>query len=181
MGPSLAGLYLVRRGLFMPWELPRLLDGDLVREGLMALQPPHCLESDPAATCSSAYGRIATLDATNYLRNQLLRDSDWASMAHGLELRTPLVDVQLLRDLAPVLVASRPSGMEGKRALALAPQPPLPDAVIDRPKSGFYLPMADWLEQTSLVDHWRQHPSVRTPGCHWARRMAFGLAMQWMH
>ena len=32
-----------------------------------------------------------------YMKNQLLRDSDWASMFHGIELRTPFVDAYLLR------------------------------------------------------------------------------------
>jgi asparagine synthase (glutamine-hydrolysing) len=180
LGPSLAGLYLVRRGLFMPWELPGLLDGDLLREGLAALQPPAYLEAGRSAAGTNAYAQIAALDATNYLRNQLLRDSDWASMDHSLELRTPLVDLQLLRELAPALVAPRSFGMEGKRALALAPVHPLPEAVINRPKSGFTLPMGQWLEQSSLLDHWRQIPRLSHPSCHWARRMAYGLAMQWM-
>ena len=35
------------------------------------------------------------------MSNQLLRDSDWASMYHSVELRTPLVDSQLLHDVAP--------------------------------------------------------------------------------
>ena len=178
LGPDLAGLYLVRRGLFMPWELPELLDADLVREGLAALQPPQFLRAAHAADCKNDYATIAALDATNYLRNQLLRDSDWASMAHSLELRTPLVDYQLLQDLAPVLVAPRPAGLPGKRALALAPPRPLPDAVIGRPKSGFYLPMGDWLEKSTLLEEWRDVPRLADAGCHWSRRMAYALAAQ---
>ena len=34
------------------------------------------------------------------MRNQLLRDTDWASMAHALEVRVPLVDAALLRCVA---------------------------------------------------------------------------------
>lgn len=187
LGPDLAGLYLVRRGLFMPWELPALLDAGLVREGLAQLQPPRFLSDalgvgDDFAGDSDAvahYATIAALEANNYLRNQLLRDSDWASMAHSLELRTPLVDFQLLRALAPVLVAPRPPGLAGKRALALAPQPPLPEAVVDRPKSGFFLPMGDWLEQASVLEDWRYVPQLAKPGCHWSRRMAYALASEW--
>ena len=37
------------------------------------------------------------------MRNQLLRDSDWASMYHGVELRTPLVDIKLLENLTTVM------------------------------------------------------------------------------
>ncbi|AUB83861.1 asparagine synthase (glutamine-hydrolyzing) [Candidatus Thiodictyon syntrophicum] len=178
LGPDLAGLYLVRRGLFMPWELPALLDADLVREGLAALDPPHFLQTGLDPDCDSDYARIAVLEASNYLRNQLLRDSDWASMAHSLELRTPLVDFHLLRELAPVLAAPRPVGLTGKRALALAPRPALPNTVIDRPKSGFSLPMGDWLERTPLLERWRSIPLLNHPRCHWSRRMAYALAVQ---
>ena len=38
------------------------------------------------------------MESQIYLRNQLLRDSDWASMYHSIELRTPLVDFFLLKD-----------------------------------------------------------------------------------
>jgi len=179
VGPDFAGLYLVRRGLFMPWELPSLLDADLVSEGLAALRPPSFLTADMGQDFHSDYAMIAALEANNYLRNQLLRDSDWASMAHSLELRTPLVDFQLLKDLAPVLVGPRPPGLEGKRALALTPRLPLPNAVIDRPKSGFSLPMNDWLEQTPVLDAWRGVPQLTKSGCHWSRRMAYALAAKW--
>jgi asparagine synthase (glutamine-hydrolysing) len=37
-GGSYSGAYLLRRGMFMPWELPELLDGDMVREGWRELQ-----------------------------------------------------------------------------------------------------------------------------------------------
>jgi len=89
------------------------------------------------------------------------------------------VDFQLLKDLAPVLVGPRPPGLEGKRALALTPRLPLPNAVIDRPKSGFSLPMNDWLEQTPVLDAWRGVPQLTKSGCHWSRRMAYALAAKW--
>ena len=47
---------------------------------------------------------LSNLESIYYLRNQLLRDSDWASMYHGVELRTPLVDITLLEDLSDVML-----------------------------------------------------------------------------
>ena len=176
LGPDLAGLYLVRRGLFMPWELPGLIDTELVREGLAALGPPYYMQSQPVASCDNDYVTIAALEAASYLRNQLLRDSDWASMAHSLELRTPLVDFQLLRELAPVLAAPRPIGLSGKRGLALAPRPALTSDIFTRPKSGFSIPMGEWMEQTSLLDQWRGVPKLNHPRCHWSRRLAYAMA-----
>ena len=42
---------------------------------------------------------LSLLDSLFMLRNQLLRDGDWASMYHGIELRTPFVDVELINNL----------------------------------------------------------------------------------
>jgi asparagine synthase (glutamine-hydrolysing) len=84
---------------------------------------------------------VATLEATLYMRNQLLRDTDWASMAHSLEVRTPLVDAWLLRQLAPLLTNERQAS---KQYFADSPKPPLPDYVRNRPKTGFVVPLIDW-------------------------------------
>ena len=92
---------------------------------------------------------IAALESSHYLRNQLLRDMDWASMAHSLEVRVPLVDAHLLRRVAPVLVTRQE---RGKQLLANAPRPPLPESVRKRRKTGFTLPIKEWLKQEGRVE-----------------------------
>ena len=72
------------------------------------------------------------------MRNQLLRDADWAGMAHSLEIRVPLVDFTLLRALAPVIPVLTPGA--GKAALANAPTLPLPAEIVTRAKTGFSVP-----------------------------------------
>jgi asparagine synthase (glutamine-hydrolysing) len=81
------------------------------------------------------------------MRNQLLRDADWAGMAHGVEIRVPLVDVSLLRSLAPAIATLAPG--TGKPALARAPSTPLPEAVVSRAKTGFTVPTGAWLAKAS--------------------------------
>jgi len=142
-GGDYASAYLLRRGLFLPFELGEVLDDDLVREGLDRLRPVEhlramALHPDPVAPMS----RVAALEASAYLRNQLLRDSDWAGMAHSVEIRTPLVDFTLLKAVAPHMPGL--DGVSGKAAMARAPSLPLPDAMLHRPKSGFGLPMDKW-------------------------------------
>jgi asparagine synthase (glutamine-hydrolysing) len=136
-GRTYAGAYLLQRGLFLPDELPSILGVDLAREGLERLQPltliERALEPDP----ETPFGRVAAMEASLYMRNQLLRDADWASMAHSVEVRTPLVDAYLLRQLAHLLPVQR-----GKSALATN----LPDYLRHRPKSGFFVPMKEWLD-----------------------------------
>ena len=84
---------------------------------------------------------MTALNSYWYMRNQLLRDTDWASMAHSLEVRTPLVDTTLLQRLAPLIATHGLS----KTDMARTPKRPLPDDLIDRPKSGFWVPMREWL------------------------------------
>lgn len=139
---SWSGAYLLRRALRLPFELEQALDADVVREGLARLDPigriTATMQPDPGTTM----GRVTALESANYMRGQLLRDTDWAGMAHSLEIRTPLVDFALLGTLAPYVPAF--AGGVGKRALALAPATPLPAEVIDRAKTGFGIPAATW-------------------------------------
>jgi asparagine synthase (glutamine-hydrolysing) len=140
-GATVADAYLLRRALFMPWELPGLMDVDLFRTGWAALQPRERLAADIAGLDDPWLG-VMVLEMEWYLRSQLLRDADWAGMAHGVEIRTPLVDAGLFRALAPLLTGPcRP----GKADLAAAAQPTLPAALLSRPKTGFSTPLESWL------------------------------------
>jgi asparagine synthase (glutamine-hydrolysing) len=156
-GGSYAGAYLLRRGLFMPWELPEVMDPDLARAGWEELQPLARLEETIPATPED-FLKVAGLEMVWYMRNQLLRVADWAGMAHSLEIRVPLVDIVLLRAIAPLLAShDRP----GKLDMAGTLETPLPDAVLRRAKSGFFVPVKRWLAATpsqgvSNRDHdWR--------------------------
>jgi asparagine synthase (glutamine-hydrolysing) len=86
--------------------------------------------------------KVSALELAWYLRNQLLRDADWAGMAHSLEIRVPFVDAHLLKSLAPLLAAPRPPG---KTHIAHCPTEPLPRAVRERGKTGFSVPVRQWL------------------------------------
>jgi asparagine synthase (glutamine-hydrolysing) len=141
-GGSLAGAYLLRRGFFMPWELPEILGDRITREGWEELQPLIRLEQT-ARGATSDRTRISALEMSWYMRNQLLRDADWAGMAHSLEIRVPLVDVELIRRIAPMLTDAFP----GKQDLACTPRTPLPAEVLRRRKTGFAVPVREWLMQ----------------------------------
>jgi asparagine synthase (glutamine-hydrolysing) len=142
-GGSYPGAYLLRRGLFLPNELEAMLDRDLVREGLRRLKPLRALARSITPDPGTPVGRLVALESNHYLRHQLLRDADWAGMAHSLEIRTPLVDIELLRRLAPVM--PRISTRTGKRQLAAAASTPLPAEIVERSKTGFGVPTGEWL------------------------------------
>jgi asparagine synthase (glutamine-hydrolysing) len=148
-GGSWGGAYLVKRGRFLSSELPALLGDEIAREGLQRLDLLRLIEKTLEPDPGNAYARVAALESSLYLRNQLLRDMDWASMAHSLEVRVPLVDAHLLRKIAPALVHRRE---RGKQILAEAPRPPLPAEVRQRRKTGFTLPIKEWLRQEGKVE-----------------------------
>ena len=89
---SWAGAYLLRRGLHLPHEMAQMMDPDFAREGLRRLKPLRRLAATLTPDPGSDVGRVCALESAHYMRNQLLRDADWAGMAHSLEIRVPLVD-----------------------------------------------------------------------------------------
>jgi len=138
--------YMLKRGLFLPDELPSVLGKDAAEEGLRRLDPLCRVESQLEPDPLTPFGRVAALEASLYMRNQLLRDTDWASMAHSLEVRTPLVDASLLRQISPLLLVE---GSKCKQFFAVSPRPPLPEWIRLRRKSGFAVPLAAWMKLES--------------------------------
>ena len=141
-GTHVPGAYLLRRSLFMPWELDAVLPREVAREGLARLATIDRLGADLDGV-SNPRLQVSLLESCWYMRNQLLRDADWAGMAHSLEIRTPLVDATLLRAIAPLLAAG--ADAPGKRAMADAPRLKLPASILERPKTGFVVPVRDWI------------------------------------
>lgn len=173
LGGSYAGAYMLRRGLFMPWELGSVMDPGMANDGLRRLAPLVRLGASVKPAPRSAFARVAVLESSNYMRNQLLRDTDWASMAHSLEVRVPLVDAQLTNAIAPMTVGGL---IANKRILASCPQTPLPPEIIDRPKTGFATPIAGWQEKQVHLRPFRAVPALASAKCPWARRWAYSVA-----
>ena len=131
LGGTWPGAYLLRRGVFMPWELDAVLEPEVVRIGLHRLRWHDRIGAKLEGGPTTSPARVALLEAELYMRNQLLRDTDWASMAHSLEVRVPLVDPALLRRVAP---HSLRHALAGKRLLAASPASPLPEGRLTAPQ-----------------------------------------------
>lgn len=139
-----ASSYLLLRSLMMPWELPKVLPVEVCREGLERLQVLDRLRSHISGV-SSIERKVQILETTWYMRNQLLRDSDWASMAHSLELRVPLVDLRLFAALA-----SRPRFRYAKKS-DLGQSAHLPFYLMNRAKTGFSIPVRHWCKNLAGI------------------------------
>jgi asparagine synthase (glutamine-hydrolysing) len=138
-GTTYAGAYLLQRGLYLPSELHAILGADEAEHALERLKILELFDSAITPDPATPYGRVAALEASLYMRNQLLRDADWASMAHSVEVRTPLVDIALLRQIAPLLIEA---GSACKDAFAAV----LPAWLRNRPKTGFQTPVRQWMD-----------------------------------
>jgi asparagine synthase (glutamine-hydrolysing) len=84
------------------------------------------------------------LDVKNYLPLDILTKVDRMSMAHSIETRVPLLDHKLVEFAATIPPEMNLHGGATKRILKRAMRGILPDAIIDRPKHGFAVPLRSW-------------------------------------
>lgn len=152
---TIEGGWWLRRSICEPEELFGFKD--------QLMELTHPISSMPELWLKVMAGKLpkdpvlalAQIESKTYLRNQLLRDSDWASMAHSIELRTPLVDAHLLKRLAPLL--SKFKKFPNKTLLAYAPNKPLPQEIVNRKKTGFGIPVKHWIKE---IDNGLQNPHM---------------------
>ncbi len=134
--------YAMARGVFWDDFRAELLGSDqklipgseLIRQAV----PPGELASD-------SVNQVSQLELLTYLRNTLLRDADVCSMAHGLEVRVPLLDHKLVELVAPLPGRLKIKGKAPKRLLVEAMGDALPPEIHLRRKQGFVIPYQLWL------------------------------------
>ena len=101
------------------------------------------LSALPAAT--SALNKLLVLEQRFFLPDHNLTYTDKMSMAAGVEVRVPFLDLDLVAFAAAVPDHIKQRGREGKWVLKKAMEPFLPRDVIYRPKTGFGAPLRRWL------------------------------------
>jgi asparagine synthase (glutamine-hydrolysing) len=145
--PGIAGEYLTYRGLFTPRWIAQWLDvaESEVINALSALAGPADV------TRLDDGSRISWIETNLYLQNQLLRDTDFMSMWHGLEVRVPFLDRDLMQLLHHIEPSVRFGGSPRKRLLIDAMGSELPRAIWDRPKQGFTFPFAEWMRDSPIA------------------------------
>jgi asparagine synthase (glutamine-hydrolysing) len=107
--------------------------GPLTSAGLLLGRPP-----------ADGTAGLQLLDMETYLPGDLLPKSDIASMAHSLELRSPLLDRRVVELGLSLPDALKQEGRRGKVALRRAFAAELPAKVSSRGKSGFGVPVGEW-------------------------------------
>lgn len=94
------------------------------------------------------------IDLKTWLPGDILTKVDRASMAHGLEVRVPLLDHRLVEWASSLSPGLKLRGRNGKYVLKKMLEAELPHAVLYRPKMGFSVPLSAWL-RGPLAQHTR--------------------------
>lgn len=153
---TISDAWWLRRSVCAPEELKGLMGHELAAAALAEFSPEQWVHHMTGPLATDHRLALGQIESMTYMRNQLLRDSDWASMDHSVELRTPLVDAYLLEQLGPLLANF--SRFQKKSLLARAPELPLPQSIIERRKTGFGIPIGRWLsaglEYSMSTRHW---------------------------
>ncbi|MCC6422279.1 MAG: asparagine synthase (glutamine-hydrolyzing) [Phycisphaerales bacterium] len=199
---SLLSLYQLAYGLFLPDFQRQLLSGSAgetdVSFGLPAAMRQRLEEETHGLSDLQA---ISAMELRCFLGQRLLRDTDAASMAVSLEVRLPLVDQVVVRELANVPDELRYSPLGRKMLLRRVGLSGLDPALFDRPKSGFVLPFDRWI-RTGLgrvMDQLMRDPAAATAvsldgravsrlwdtfqsggaGMYWSRVWSIYILMRW--
>ena len=90
--------------------------------------------------------RMLALEQRFFLADHNLTYTDKMSMAVGVEVRVPFLDLELVEFAARIPISLKQRGSEGKWILKKAMEPYLPHEVIYRPKSGFGAPLRRWMQ-----------------------------------
>jgi len=93
----------------------------------------------------SPLDKMINIDLKSYLPGDLLVKADIATMSNSLELRSPLLDVNVVEWGLSLPDNFRVRGLETKRLLKDVGRYLVPPELIDRPKMGFAIPRAEWL------------------------------------
>jgi asparagine synthase (glutamine-hydrolysing) len=131
---------------FCPPELKAALFSPAVRRELNGYDSIDVLRAHYAkADTPDLLSRIQYVDIKTYLTDCILTKVDRASMANSLEVRCPLLDHKLME-----LIATMPSNLklhngQGKYIFKKALAPILPSSILNRPKQGFSMPVAEWM------------------------------------
>jgi len=123
------------------WRRRFFTDTMLDRAGL----PTESMPLDYPVELPDDMARISWAELTGYMRRMLLRDADQMSMAVSLELRVPFLDHELVEYVLGLPAAEKERYPGPKGLLIEACRDLLPLSVYQRPKSGFALPMRNWM------------------------------------
>ncbi len=141
------GRYLFLRGQFTPNEIAANLGISEYEIWKILSEQPHLPDIDHL----TPQNQVSWIESNMYMQNQLLRDSDVMSMAHGLEIRLPFLDADFIRLALQINSGAKYGGAMSKQLLIDSFKNILPEPIWNRPKMGFSLPFKEWLSRDEFA------------------------------
>jgi asparagine synthase (glutamine-hydrolysing) len=135
-------LYAVWLMIFPPRLMEQVWAG--CGQDLVPSLPQWAIDSIRDSNATNILDQKMACDISTYLPGDLLLKIDRMSMAHGLEVRCPFLDRELMEFAAKVPAELKTPGGELKGLLKNAVRVWLPDELLDRPKRGFSVPLGRW-------------------------------------
>ena len=145
---SYIGAYTLRRALFMPEELYNFLPQNFVKSGLEEFNQT-LIDEENLISIKDNISKITYLEFSNYLRNQLLKDADWAGMANSVEIRVPFIDKEFIDSVMKLSIHNR----KEKKILKATVQAPLKEILSSTSKKGFMIPVSNWINSKKNSYH----------------------------
>ncbi|RYG21716.1 MAG: asparagine synthase (glutamine-hydrolyzing) [Chitinophagaceae bacterium] len=141
------GEYLFLRGFFTPTAVSTILqlpkkEIDSLLENFPLDQEINNLEGGE---------RASWIETNLFMKNQLLKDTDFMSMVHAIEVRVPFLDQELLKAIYHIASSIKFDTRQPKGLLVDSFKDILPEAIWNRPKMGFTFPLQGWLMRNKKI------------------------------
>jgi len=191
--------HFLSRALFLPGTVRTLLGSKRLQNGNL-VAPWNDAGLVERVQSLDPVNQVSVLEASTYMANMLLRDTDCMSMAVSLEVRCPFLDHRLWEYVLPLAGRLKVHSKLPKPLLLRALGKRLPSEICMRRKMGFTLPFQRWLadglrselerellkdapdeevplEQGAMADVWKAYLAGRT---NWSRPWALFALKQWI-
>ena len=145
-GRNISSSFFLVRSLFLPNEIKEIISDSAFKRGFDELNLFDNCKKD-IEEFSDEKLSIMYLEIKYYLCSKLLRDADWASMAHSVELRTPFVDWVFFNKIIPLLKLDK--NINKKNTLDCVKEK-IPNEIYNRKKTGFTIPHEQYLKHFSV-------------------------------
>jgi asparagine synthase (glutamine-hydrolysing) len=176
------GDYLFLRGIHTPSEIAEILN---VSEDKVWATLSNVPFHNPPKSNDEEYASM--LESNIYMCNQLLKDSDYMGMWHGVEVRLPFLDIELLSKVRTIPPSIRYRNDSPKFLLTASFKHLLPHKVVFRKKKGFTFPFSVWMERSGnrfislMPDEKITHQLYRQVihgHCHWSKCWSLAILNQ---
>ncbi len=167
---DILGRYLLRRAIYTPYQVASILNCT-VEEVNRAINET---DVSGARLIQDNKDRISWGEQNLYMQNQLLKDTDYMSMWHSIEVRLPFLDKELMETVHSIAPSVKYNRQLKKHLLIKAFKDVLPKEIYRRKKQGFVFPFQKWI---SRVQTTKQRDSAFIKKLHQVK----AGQIQWVH